>query len=104
MTAATRALGSSKVRFRLAGGAQPLILLPVKVNDRGPFVSGRIADLSEAAARRIGMVATGVVEALLATFRRKKRIFGNLAHVTHKHGTRTASWGEVVRAQLVWVG
>lgn len=37
----------------------------VVVNDRGPFVSGRIADLSEAAARRIGMVAQGVVEALL---------------------------------------
>jgi rare lipoprotein A len=37
----------------------------VVVNDRGPFVSGRIADLSEAAARRIGMVAEGVVEALL---------------------------------------
>jgi predicted aspartyl protease len=37
MTAATRAFSSSKARFRLAGGAQPLILLPVKVNDRGPF-------------------------------------------------------------------
>ena len=37
----------------------------VVVNDRGPFVSGRIADLSEAAARRIGMVPNGVVEALL---------------------------------------
>jgi rare lipoprotein A len=37
----------------------------VIVNDRGPFVSGRIADLSAAAARRIGMVANGVVEALL---------------------------------------
>ena len=37
----------------------------VMVNDRGPFVSGRIADLSTAAARRIGMVADGVVEALL---------------------------------------
>jgi rare lipoprotein A len=37
----------------------------VVVNDRGPFVSGRIADLSEAAARRIGMVVDGVVEALL---------------------------------------
>jgi rare lipoprotein A len=37
----------------------------VVVNDRGPFVPGRIADLSEAAARRIGMVASGVVEALL---------------------------------------
>ena len=27
----------SRIRFRLAGGAQPLILLPVQVNDRGPF-------------------------------------------------------------------
>jgi len=37
----------------------------VVVNDRGPFVSGRIADLSEAAARRIDMIADGVVEAVL---------------------------------------
>ncbi len=37
----------------------------VVVNDRGPFVYGRIADLSTAAARRLGMVADGVVEALL---------------------------------------
>jgi predicted aspartyl protease len=28
---------SSTVRFRLAGGAQPLILIPVEVNDQGPF-------------------------------------------------------------------
>jgi rare lipoprotein A len=41
----------------------------VVVNDRGPFVSGRIADLSEAAARRLGMVADGVVEALLDILR-----------------------------------
>src|SRR5438552_11055919 len=34
---ATRSLSSAKVKFRLAGGAQPLILLPVQVNDRGPF-------------------------------------------------------------------
>jgi rare lipoprotein A len=37
----------------------------VVVNDRGPFVAGRIADLSEAAARRIGMVTHGVVKATL---------------------------------------
>ena len=37
MTSATLSLSSSKVKFRLAGGAQPLILLPVHVNDRGPF-------------------------------------------------------------------
>jgi len=41
----------------------------VVVNDRGPFVPGRIADLSEAAARRIGMVTEGVVEALLDILR-----------------------------------
>src|ERR1700751_4324704 len=37
MTAATLSLNSSKIGFRLAGGAQPLILLPVMVNERGPF-------------------------------------------------------------------
>jgi predicted aspartyl protease len=37
MTAATLSPSSTKVKFRLAGGAQPLILLPVHVNDRGPF-------------------------------------------------------------------
>jgi rare lipoprotein A len=37
----------------------------VTVNDRGPAVAGRIADLSLGAARRIGMVARGVVDAVL---------------------------------------
>ena len=37
----------------------------VVVNDRGPYVSGRIGDLSEGAARRIDMIEDGVVEALL---------------------------------------
>jgi rare lipoprotein A len=32
----------------------------VRVNDRGPFVGGRVIDLSYAAAHRIGMVANGV--------------------------------------------
>src|SRR5205807_8821687 len=37
MTAPTLSASSAKVKFRLAGGAQPLILLPVDVNNRGPF-------------------------------------------------------------------
>ena len=41
----------------------------VTVTDRGPFVAGRIADLSLAAARQIGMVAHGVVEATLEVLR-----------------------------------
>jgi predicted aspartyl protease len=37
MTTTMLSFNSSKAKFRLAGGAQPLILLPVHVNDRGPF-------------------------------------------------------------------
>lgn len=32
----------------------------VRINDRGPFISGRQLDLSEAAARRIGLTRAGV--------------------------------------------
>jgi rare lipoprotein A (peptidoglycan hydrolase) len=35
----------------------------VRVNDRGPYVGVRVADLSHAAARRLGMVADGVIVA-----------------------------------------
>ena len=34
----------------------------VKVNDRGPFIRGRILDLSKAAAERLGMLGTGTAE------------------------------------------
>jgi predicted aspartyl protease len=37
MSTATLSPPVSNVKFRLAGGAQPLILLPVAVNDEGPF-------------------------------------------------------------------
>ncbi|WP_109695953.1 septal ring lytic transglycosylase RlpA family protein [Chitinophaga deserti] len=32
----------------------------VRINDRGPFVAGRIIDLSKKAAKKIGMVNSGV--------------------------------------------
>lgn len=44
----------------------------VIVNDRGPFVRGRIADLSPEAARQIGMVVDGVVEGLLVVLQTSK--------------------------------
>lgn len=31
----------------------------VRINDRGPFVAGRVIDLSRAAARRIGLIGPG---------------------------------------------
>ena len=34
----------------------------VKINDRGPFIEGRIIDLSKAAAKSIGAIQDGVVD------------------------------------------
>jgi rare lipoprotein A len=39
----------------------------VRVNDRGPYVGGRIIDLSRAAARALGMIEDGLTEVRLET-------------------------------------
>ncbi|GAB5521862.1 MAG: hypothetical protein RhofKO_41130 [Rhodothermales bacterium] len=39
--------------------------ITVRINDRGPFVEGRIIDLSQAAAQRIGMIDQGVADVKL---------------------------------------
>ena len=41
----------------------------VRINDRGPFVGGRVIDLSEGAARRIDMIRSGVVPVRLEIIR-----------------------------------
>ncbi len=46
----------TKVRFTYKGRS---VILPVR--DRGPYISGRSYDLSEAAARRLGFIRAGVV-------------------------------------------
>ena len=40
-------------------------VVQVRVNDRGPYSSGRILDVSEAAARVLGMVGPGVARVRL---------------------------------------
>jgi rare lipoprotein A len=37
----------------------------VRINDRGPYVSGRVVDLSESAAETLGMVERGIVKVKL---------------------------------------
>jgi rare lipoprotein A len=37
----------------------------VEINDRGPFVEGRIIDLSRAAAKKLDMLDAGVVKVKL---------------------------------------
>ena len=45
----------------------------VRINDRGPFVKGRIIDLSEAAARELGMIREGVVPVKVKILRLGRR-------------------------------
>ena len=44
----------------------------VKINDRGPFVSGRIVDLSYGAAKKVDMIQAGVVPCTLEVVKRVK--------------------------------
>lgn len=45
----------------------------VRINDRGPFVRGRIIDLSKAAAQKIGMVRSGTARVRVTTSSRSAR-------------------------------
>ena len=59
MTAAHKTLSfGTKVRVTNKENGKSVV---VKINDRGPFVKGRVIDLSPAAARRIEMTRAGVV-------------------------------------------
>ena len=59
MTAAHRTLPfGTKVRVTNPANGRSVV---VRVNDRGPFVKGRVIDLSRAAAERLGIVRAGVV-------------------------------------------
>lgn len=60
LTAAHRRLpfGTQVVVTNLDNGRA----VTVRINDRGPFVPGRVIDMSYAAARRLGMLRAGVVK------------------------------------------
>ncbi len=57
MTCAHRSHAFGK-RLRVSHGN---VSIECRVNDRGPFIRGRIIDVSTAAARALGMIAAGVV-------------------------------------------
>ena len=64
LTAAHRRLPfGAKVRVTNLNNNQSVI---VRINDRGPFVRGRVIDLSLAAARKLDMVRSGVARVELA--------------------------------------
>ena len=48
----------------------------VTINDRGPYVKGRIIDLSRAAATRLGIIDTGVARVRLEVLDRQRSLAG----------------------------
>jgi rare lipoprotein A len=46
----------------------------VRITDRGPFVKGRIIDLSQAAAREIDMLTAGVVRVKVKVIKKKEPV------------------------------
>lgn len=57
LTAAHRSLPfGTKVRVTNKHNGKSVV---VRINDRGPFIRGRVIDLSKAAARQIGMISRG---------------------------------------------
>ncbi len=58
MTAAHRTLAfGTRVRVHRAASGQSII---VRINDRGPFIKGRIIDLSAKAAKKLGYKSRGI--------------------------------------------
>ncbi|NIA12493.1 MAG: septal ring lytic transglycosylase RlpA family protein [Nitrospiraceae bacterium] len=71
MTAAHRELPfGTRVRVKNLRNGRSVI---VRINDRGPFVRGRIIDLSKEAARRLDMVADGIVPVRVEVIKRGPR-------------------------------
>lgn len=64
MTAAHRTLPfGTKVRVTNKNNGRSVV---VRINDRGPFIRGRVLDLSKAAAKRLGFVNAGHAAICLA--------------------------------------
>jgi rare lipoprotein A len=70
LTAAHKSLPfDSKVRVTLLSTQKSVV---VRINDRGPYVKGREIDLSDEAARRIGLDRHGVAEVLIEVLEKGK--------------------------------
>lgn len=60
LTAAHRSLRfGTKVKVTNARNGKAVV---VRINDRGPFIKGRVLDLSKAAAKNIGMINSGTAK------------------------------------------
>lgn len=95
MTAAHRRLpfGSVVTVYNRRNGRS----VTVRINDRGPFIRGRIIDVSRAAAKRLGMIGTGVASICMSRGTAVAMHDGKGAPQAKKrHAKRTAAQGRSV--------
>jgi len=97
MTAAHRTLPFEtwvRVENRLNG-----LSVDVRITDRGPFVGGRVIDLSEAAAERIDMIRSGVAPVRLTVIREGDAASGGAAAVNTFYVVQLGAFESESRAQ-----
>jgi rare lipoprotein A len=68
LTAAHRSLPfGTKVKVENLKNGRSVV---VRINDRGPFVGGRVIDLTKAAARQLGFISSGIARVRLTVLQR----------------------------------
>lgn len=105
MTAAHKTLPmNTMVRvINLGNGAQTT----VRINDRGPFVSGRIIDLSKAAATSIGMIGAGTARVKLEVvgFYGDGKNYQNTGSLSSPPSvSNSKNWGSGVSGAIITAG
>lgn len=63
----------TKVRVKNLANGKSVV---VRINDRGPFVRGRVIDVTQAAAERLGMIRSGVARVQVTVVGGKGKLGG----------------------------
>ena len=75
MAAAHRSLPfGTHVKVQNLGNGRAVV---VRINDRGPFVRGRVIDLTKAAASQLGFIGNGITRVKLTVVGGQGRLSGN---------------------------
>ena len=91
MTAAHRTLPfGTKVEVKNLRNGRTVV---VRINDRGPFVRGRVIDVSRAAAQRLGFVRAGVARVQLRVVARPASTKRAKARRARHTSVATTKWG-----------
>lgn len=97
MTAAHRTLPfGTKVRVENLDNGRSVI---VRVNDRGPFVGGRVIDVTRAAAEELGMVKSGIAKVRVSVVDGKAKLDNTCADPSPRILTAEAVANDAARAK-----